>query len=156
MREAQAAAQRAMSELQARLEREGAQSSDRPDLFDVEQLQRPGFARCLSIGERIHGGNKKSACGGELDVDANVRAETRKPVENVFGKKERPQQETIRSMSITTKSIRSVRARIPPSSKSSSLPAASLWSTVVNSQAGTPSCWSPNSTCPPEERGTKT
>jgi hypothetical protein len=35
-------------------------------------------------GERIHGGNKTSACGGDLDVDANVRAETRKPVENVF------------------------------------------------------------------------
>jgi hypothetical protein len=34
-------------------------------------------------GERIHGGNRKSACGGELDVDANVRPDSRKPVENV-------------------------------------------------------------------------
>ena len=35
-------------------------------------------------GERIHGGNRKSDCGGELDVDANVRPQTRAPVENVF------------------------------------------------------------------------
>ncbi len=34
-------------------------------------------------GERIHGGNRESACGGILDVDANVRPETKKPVENV-------------------------------------------------------------------------
>ena len=44
----------------------------------------PEFCWSRPSGERIHGGNKKSACGGELDVDANVRAETRKPVENVF------------------------------------------------------------------------
>jgi hypothetical protein len=34
-------------------------------------------------GERIHGGNRNSKCNGELDVDANVRPETKKPVENV-------------------------------------------------------------------------
>ena len=34
-------------------------------------------------GERLHGGNRVSACGGELDVDANVKPETKKPVENV-------------------------------------------------------------------------
>ena len=33
--------------------------------------------------ERIHGGNKISKCNGELDVDANVKPDTRKPVENV-------------------------------------------------------------------------
>ena len=34
-------------------------------------------------GERIHGGNRKSSCSGELDVDANVRPDSRKPIENV-------------------------------------------------------------------------
>ena len=82
--EAKEAAQRAMSELQARLEREGAQSSDVQISLMWNNYNDLDLHVVCPSGERIHGGNKKSACGGELDVDANVRAETRKPVENVF------------------------------------------------------------------------
>ena len=84
MVESRAAAQRAMSELQARLEREGAQSSDVQVSLMWNNYNDLDLHVVCPSGERIHGGNKKSACGGELDVDANVRAETRKPVENVF------------------------------------------------------------------------
>lgn len=84
MLEAKEAAQRAMSELQARLEREGAQSSDVQISLMWNNYNDLDLHVVCPSGERIHGGNKISACGGELDVDANVRAETRKPVENVF------------------------------------------------------------------------
>ena len=84
MLESREAAQRAMSELQARLEREGAQSSDVQISLMWNNYNELDLHVVCPSGERIHGGNKKSACGGELDVDANVRAETRKPVENVF------------------------------------------------------------------------
>ena len=82
--ESQQAAQRAISELQARLEREGAQSSDVQVSLMWNNYNDLDLHIVCPSGERIHGGNKKSACGGELDVDANVKAETRKPVENVF------------------------------------------------------------------------
>ncbi|RJV00084.1 MAG: hypothetical protein DWC10_00695 [Candidatus Poseidoniales archaeon] len=84
MLESREAAQRAMSELQARLEREGAQSSDVQISLMWNNYNDLDLHVVCPSGERIHGGNKTSACGGELDVDANVRAETRKPVENVF------------------------------------------------------------------------
>jgi len=84
MLESRAAAQRAMAELRARLEREGAQSSDVQISLMWNNYNDLDLHVLCPSGERIHGGNKKSACGGELDVDANVRAETRKPVENVF------------------------------------------------------------------------
>ncbi len=86
--ESREAAQRAMSELQARLEREGAQSSDVQVSLMWNNYNDLDLHVVCPSGERIHGGNKNSDCGGELDVDANVRAETRKPVENVFWEEE--------------------------------------------------------------------
>jgi hypothetical protein len=75
---------KAITELQARLEREGAKSSDVQVSLMWNNYNDLDLHIVCPSGERIHGGNKTSACGGVLDVDANVRAETRKPVENVF------------------------------------------------------------------------
>ena len=81
--ESRQAAERAMSELQARLEREGARSSDVQISLMWNNYNDLDLHVVCPSGERIHGGNKISECKGELDVDANVRGETRKPVENV-------------------------------------------------------------------------
>ncbi|MBT60217.1 MAG: hypothetical protein CMA63_01520 [Euryarchaeota archaeon] len=74
----------AIKELKARLSREGAKSSDVQVSLMWNNYNDLDLHIVCPSGERIHGGNKISKCGGELDVDANVRAETRKPVENVF------------------------------------------------------------------------
>ena len=78
------AAQAAMKELQERLEREGARSSDVQVSLMWNNFNDLDLHIVCPSGERIHGGNKISKCGGELDVGANVRPETKKPVENVF------------------------------------------------------------------------
>ena len=78
------AAQAAMKELQERLDREGARSSDVQVSLMWNNFNDLDLHIVCPSGERIHGGNKISKCGGELDVDANVRPETKKPVENVF------------------------------------------------------------------------
>ena len=74
----------AIKELQARLAREGAKSSDVQVSLMWNNYNDLDLHIVCPSGERIHGGNKVSKCGGELDVDANIRAESRKPVENVF------------------------------------------------------------------------
>jgi uncharacterized protein YfaP (DUF2135 family) len=81
--ESRRAAEQAMSELQARLAREGARSSDVQISLMWNNYNDLDLHVVCPSGERIHGGNKISQCEGELDVDANVRGETRKPVENV-------------------------------------------------------------------------
>ena len=80
---AKQAAETAMQELQERLDREGARSGDVQISLMWDNYNDLDLHVVCPSGERIHGGNKLSQCGGELDVDANVRPETKKPVENV-------------------------------------------------------------------------
>ncbi len=80
---AKQAAETAMKELQERLDREGARSGDVQISLMWDNYNDLDLHVVCPSGERIHGGNKLSQCGGELDVDANVRPDTKKPVENV-------------------------------------------------------------------------
>ena len=77
------ATQKALQELKQRLEREGGLSSDVQISLIWNNYNDLDLHVVCPSGERIHGGNRESACGGILDVDANVRPETKKPVENV-------------------------------------------------------------------------
>jgi hypothetical protein len=80
---AKEASNAALSELRERLEREGAKSSDVQISLIWNNFNDLDLHVVCPSGERIHGGNRHSKCDGELDVDANVRPETKKPVENV-------------------------------------------------------------------------
>jgi len=81
--ERRTAANRALDELRARLEREGARSSDVQVSLMWNNYNDLDLHVVCPSGERIHGGNRKSSCNGHLDVDANVRPDSRKPIENV-------------------------------------------------------------------------
>lgn len=70
-------------ELMDRLAREGGKSGVVQISLawdDYNDLDMHVF--CPS-GERIYFNNRKSVCGGELDVDMNVRPKSKKPIENV-------------------------------------------------------------------------
>ncbi len=77
-------------DIEERLEREGGKAGEVQLSLawdDYNDLDMHVF--CPS-GERIYFNNKKSECGGELDVDMNVRTVNNNPVENVVWTGEAP------------------------------------------------------------------
>ncbi len=77
-------------DIEERLEREGGKAGEVQLSLawdDYNDLDMHVF--CPS-GERIYFNNKKSECGGELDVDMNVRPVSNNPVENVVWTGEAP------------------------------------------------------------------
>jgi len=82
--EAEEVDEEAARELAERLEREGAMTGDVQISLMWNNFNDLDLHVVCPSGERIHGGNRISECGGELDVDANVKADTKRPVENVF------------------------------------------------------------------------
>ena len=77
-------------DLDERLEREGGKTG-------AVQISLPGmitmtwiYAYSVRSGERIYFNNKESDCGGELDVDMNVKPVSNNAVENVVWPKNPP------------------------------------------------------------------
>ena len=73
-------------EFDDRIEREGAMTgSVQVTLLWDNHNDLDLHVFCAS-GERIYFNNRTSECGGELDVDMNIKPTSRKPIENVFWK----------------------------------------------------------------------
>jgi len=71
-------------EFNFRIAREGAQSGQVHATLLWNNYNDLDLHVFCPSGERIYFNNKTSKCGGELDVDMNVKPTSRKPIENVF------------------------------------------------------------------------
>jgi len=83
MLEAQEVDDETTAELRARLEAAGGRIGDVNVSLMWNNYNDLDLHVVCPSGERLHGGNRTSACHGELDVDANVKPDSKKPVENV-------------------------------------------------------------------------
>jgi len=72
------------AEFRSRLQREGAQTGDVQFSLAWDNYNDLDLHVFCPSGERIYFGHRRSACGGELDVDMNVSPTSTSPVENVF------------------------------------------------------------------------
>ena len=73
-----------------RLEREGGASGEVQISLAWDDFNDLDLHVFCPSGERIYFNNKRSDCGGELDVDMNVRPVSNTPVENVVWKGKAP------------------------------------------------------------------
>jgi len=77
-------------DIEERLEREGGASGNVQISLAWDDYNDLDLHLFCPSGERIYFNNKKSECGGILDVDMNVRPVSNTPVENVVWKGEAP------------------------------------------------------------------
>ena len=73
-----------------RLEREGGASGEVQISLAWDDYNDLDLHLFCPSGERIYFNNKKSECGGELDVDMNVRPVSKTPVENIVWRQNAP------------------------------------------------------------------
>ena len=70
-------------DIQDRIEREGGKTGEVQISLAWDDFNDLDLHLFCPSGERIYFNNKKSACGGELDVDMNVRPPSEHAVENI-------------------------------------------------------------------------